>query len=67
MSEIKLPCSLKELESKKGSKYIALVVQLTPSLKKTIFLDPAELEVIKLYYAHDDDFPFYNEETGEVK
>ena len=28
MSEVKLPCSLKEQTSKKGSKYMALTIQL---------------------------------------
>lgn len=68
MSEVKLPCSLKEQTSKKkGSKYMALTIQLTPTLKKTVFMDPAEVEVVKLYYQQQDDFPIYNEETGEVQ
>lgn len=67
MSEVKLPCSLREQISKKGSKYMALTIQLTPTLKKTVFMDPAEVEVVKLYYQQQNDFPIYNEETGELQ
>lgn len=40
---------LHEKTSKNGNTYIALDINLTPNYVKTIFLDPADLEVVKLY------------------
>lgn len=47
--EIKVSGVLHEKTSKNGNTYIALDINLTPSYIKTIFLDPADLEVVKLY------------------
>ena len=55
MNEILLNASLKEKLSKKGTTYSVIEVELTPNLKKDIFLDPAELEVLRLYYSTKKD------------
>lgn len=44
-----MKCELVEKTSKSGNKYIALEVYLTPTYKKVIFLDSAEIELIKVY------------------
>lgn len=51
MNEVLLNASLKEKLSKKGTTYTVIEVELTPNLKKSIFLDPAELEVLRLYHS----------------
>ncbi len=38
---------LVEKTSKSGNKYIALEISLTPTYKKTVFLEQAEIELIK--------------------
>lgn len=53
MNEILLNASLKEKLSKKGTTYTVVEVELTPNLQKSIFLEPAELEVLRLFYAKD--------------
>ena len=34
--------------SKKGSQYEVLVIKITDNLEKLVFLDPAELELLKI-------------------
>lgn len=43
-----LDCKLVEKVSSKGNKYICLEITITPDYKKTVFLDNAELELIKV-------------------
>lgn len=50
MNDILLNATLKEKDSKKGTKYYVVEVELTPTLKKQVFLEPAEVEVAKLTY-----------------
>lgn len=50
MMEILLNASLVEKLSKKGTTYTCVEIQITPTLKKQVFLEPAELELVKLYY-----------------
>lgn len=40
---------LVEKVSKNGNKYFVLEITLTPTYKKTVFLDTAEVELVKLY------------------
>lgn len=40
--------TLETRTSKKGSEYEVLVVKLTDKLEKLIFLEPAELELLKI-------------------
>lgn len=46
MNNIK--CSLETRVSKKGTEYKVLVIKLTDNLEKLVFLDPAELELLKM-------------------
>lgn len=44
-----LQCSLKEgISQKSGNKYYYLSIMLNPSYEKKVFLDPADIEIIKL-------------------
>lgn len=43
-----LNCSLETRVSKKGKEYTVLVIKLTDTYEKIVFLDNAELELIKL-------------------
>ena len=47
--EIKgLEMRLEERVSQKGNKYTVLVIQLTPTVEKMVFLNNAEIELLKL-------------------
>lgn len=47
--EKKFECTLKEaISEKSGKSYTYLSIMLTPSLEKKVFLDPAEIELLKL-------------------
>ena len=48
MNDIK--CSLETRVSKKGNSYICLVIKLTDKLEKLVFLEQAEIELLKQYY-----------------
>lgn len=50
MSEILLNAALKEAVSKKGDKYVVIEIDLTPDYKVKYFPEPAEKEIIKMYY-----------------
>lgn len=43
-----LKCQIIEKISQKGNKYICLEIYITNEYKKVVFLDPAEVELIKL-------------------
>lgn len=45
---MKINAELVERTSKTGNKYIAIEVSITDSIKKLVFLSPAELELLKL-------------------
>lgn len=48
---MELKCTLKEeISQKSGKPYTFLSIMLTPSLEKKVFLDPSEIECIKLVY-----------------
>lgn len=42
---------------KSGKPFTALEVQLTDTLKKMVFLEPAELEVLKMLKTQNEDKP----------
>lgn len=42
-----------ERTSKSGSKYTCLAVELVPGYVKYVFLDKAEVQLIKLIYSRD--------------
>lgn len=49
MKEIILNCSLKEkISNKSGKPYFVVEIQLTPNLTKQVFLEPSEIEAIRL-------------------
>ena len=48
MNDIK--CSLETRVSKKGNEYVCLVIKLTDRLEKLVFLEQAEIELLKQYY-----------------
>lgn len=50
MQDILLNSTLKEKDSKKGSKYYVIEVELTPNCMKQVFLEPSEIELVKLYF-----------------
>lgn len=51
MKEIILNCALKEkISNKSGKPYFVIDIELTPTLTKQVFLEPAEVEVIKLFH-----------------
>lgn len=41
-------CTLEERTSKKGNAYQVLVINLSDKLEKLVFLEPAEIELLKL-------------------
>lgn len=43
-----LQCQIVEKTSSKGNKYVALEIAITKDYKKVVFLDSAEVELIKL-------------------
>ena len=43
-----LRCSLETRTSKKGSDYQCIVIKLTDNYEKVVFLESAELELLKL-------------------
>lgn len=43
-----LKCQLVEKTSQKGNNYQCVEIYITPNYKKTVFLDSAEIELIKL-------------------
>ena len=43
-----IKCQLIEKVSQKGNKYLCLEISLTENYKKIVFLDNAEVELIKL-------------------
>lgn len=48
--ERQLNATLKEKTSeKKGTKYYVVEIQLTPSYIKQVFLEPSDVEIVKLY------------------
>lgn len=50
MEDIRLSATLKEKKSKKGDSYFVVEIQLTDNLTKNVFLEPAEVEVLRMSY-----------------
>lgn len=49
-------CTLETRISKKGNSYEVLVIKLTDNLEKLVFLEQAELELLKLSNAKSNPF-----------
>jgi len=47
-------CTLETRESKKGTTYQVLVIRLTDTYEKLVFLDNAELELLKVFNSNND-------------
>lgn len=45
---MKLDATLTEKTSSKGNKYVCIVIKLTPTLDKVVFLDKAEEELLRV-------------------
>lgn len=43
-----IKCSLESRTSKKGNQYEVLVLKLSDTCEKLVFLEPAEIELLKL-------------------
>lgn len=50
MNAIAIPAKLEQRTSKVGNQYLCLVVEIAPEVEKLVFLDKAELALIKLVY-----------------
>lgn len=48
---MKFTATLEERTSKKsGNQYLCLVIKITDNIEKVVFLEPAEIELLKLMY-----------------
>lgn len=45
---MEIKCTLEEKTSKSGNPYTVLVIHLTDTCKKNVFLEPAEIELLKM-------------------
>lgn len=45
---MEVKATLEEKTSKNGNKYTAIIIHLTDTCTKTVFLDPAEIELLKV-------------------
>lgn len=54
---MELKCSLEERTSKKGNTYNVIVIKLTDTYEKLVFLEPAELEILKRCSDSNSDMP----------
>lgn len=48
MEDKNFKATLETRTSKKGTEYEVLVIKITDKIEKLVFLDPAELELLKL-------------------
>lgn len=49
-NDILLNATLKEAVSKKGTKYVVIEIEITPTYKVCYFPTPADKEIIRMYY-----------------
>lgn len=47
-----IPAKLEERVSKNGNPYFCIVVKITDEVEKLVFLDKAEIELIRLTYGN---------------
>lgn len=50
MEDILLNATLKEKISKKNQPYFVVEIELSPNVSKQVFLEPAEVELVKLLF-----------------
>lgn len=53
---MEIKCTLEERVSKAGKPYTVLVVHITDTCTKQVFLDPAEIELLKMRHEREE-FP----------
>ena len=54
MDKISIECTLEEKKKKKSGKpYTVLVIQLTDTCSKQVFLEQSEIELLKIKYGYD--------------
>lgn len=52
--EVPVKATLKESISKKGSTYMYVSLMITPTCEKKIFLEPSEVELLKIQHNKDN-------------
>lgn len=52
MDDIELNATLKEKISKNNKKYYVIEIEISENVTKQVFLEPAEVELIKLIYSN---------------
>ena len=57
---MEVKATLETRKSQKGKEYQVLVIKLTENYDKLVFLDNAELELIKLNQSQEPKFPDFN-------
>ena len=53
MDAIEINATLEKRQSKKGNAYYVVVIKLTDNYEKLVFLDNAELELLKLQFSDE--------------
>lgn len=56
---MEVKATLEEKTSKSGNKYQVVVLKLTDTYEKMVFLDKAEIELLKSREIKTDDFPSF--------
>lgn len=51
--EVPIKATLKEAISKKGTDYMYVSLMITPTYEKKVFLEPSEVELLKVQYTKD--------------
>ena len=54
---MELKCTLETRQSKAGNNYDVLVIKLTDNYEKLVFLEKAEIELLKLNKDQEPQFP----------
>lgn len=55
-----IPAKLEERVSKNGNPYFCIVVKITEEVEKLVFLDKAEIELIRLTYGNSSKIKLSN-------
>lgn len=58
MEKIELKATLEERTSKKGSNYQVLVIKLTDTYEKLVFLEKSEIELLKSTNKKSEEYGF---------
>lgn len=55
-----IKCTLETRQSKIGKDYQVLVIKLTDTYEKLVFLEKSEIELLKLFNSQEPQFPNFN-------